>query len=259
MMSNSLDSSVASDNVISAKNDLKNRSNGIEANDENHAFFSIVSHNIKNPFVSLLGFSELLFNDFDELNEDERKFYVSEIKKSADSTYNYVEKFFEWIYYKSGKIQLNFVDINLSECIVDVLNTINKRYKEKIEINVEVDKNIVIHADENSIKKILFNILENAIKFSNSDPTIKIFVEKIEEKGKVKVEISDNGIGINKVDLAKIFNITEDPSLIGTNENKGAGISLILTRELVELNNGTIQIKSNLGEGSTFSICLEGK
>ncbi|MCP5060957.1 MAG: HAMP domain-containing histidine kinase [Ignavibacteriae bacterium] len=258
-MSNSLDSSIASDTLITDENDLKNRQSGIEANDKNHSFFSIVSHNIKNPFASLLGFSELLFNDFDELNEEERKFYVSEIKKSADSTYNYVEKFFEWIYYKSGKIKLNFVNINLSECIFDVLNQFNKRYKENIEVNAEVDPNIVIHADEDSIKKVLFNILENAIKFSDKDPTIQISTEKIEEKGKVKVEITDNGIGINKVDLAKIFNITEDPSLIGQSENKGAGISLILTRELVELNNGTIKIKSNLGEGSTFSICLEGK
>jgi len=259
MMSNSLKSSFASDTSNTAKNKLENRSSGIEANNENHAFFSIVSHNIKNPFSSLLGFSELLFNDFDDLNDDERKFYVSQIKKSADSTYNYVEKFFEWIYYKSGKIKLSFVEINLRKCLVDVIEDMNQNSNKNIRINLEIDESIAIRADKNSIRKVFFNIVENAIKFSTKDPKIQISAEIIQGKDKVKIEISDNGIGINKVDLAKIFNITEDPSLIGPNENKGAGISLILTRELVELNNGIIQIKSNLNEGSTFLICLEGK
>ncbi|MEE9430574.1 MAG: HAMP domain-containing sensor histidine kinase [Melioribacteraceae bacterium] len=239
------------------KSNTIKKKKGIENTNENQAFFSIVSHNIKNPFASLLGFTDLLFEDFDELNDEERKYYLEEIKKSAQSTFNYTEKFFEWIYYRTGKIDFTFSDLNLRSCVENTLLKIEKKYPEEKSISVNVDEFIEVRADEDSLEKILFNLVENAILFSKPNPVISIKAEKNNDK--IKIIISDNGIGIKEEDLTKIFDLAKDPSTIGESSYNGSGISLILIKELVEQNNGTIHIESNFGEGSNVSFFLEGK
>ena len=224
---------------------------GFTTNAEQQAFFSVISHNIKNPFSTLLGFTELLFEDFDELDDKDRKFYLNEIKKSANFTYNYVEKFFEWIYYKTGKIKLEFQPIKLKKVVEKI---IDKFENGKISIECNINDNLTVYADLDSLEKILYNLVDNAIKFTNSTPEIIITAKSVNNK--IKISIQDNGIGISQEDINKLFNIAIDPKNIGQSSNKGVGLGLILTKELIGLNNGTISVESSIDKGSRFSLFL---
>ncbi len=227
-------------------------SSGYETESENKKFFSIVSHNIKNPFSTLLGFTELLFEDFDQLDDTEKKFYLNEIKKSANYTYRYIEKFFEWIYYKTGKIKLEFQAINVNRTINKIVETFTSNSKIIIENNI--DKNLTVYADLYSFEKIFYNLIENGIKFSEPNTKIELFGRKLNNK--IEISVKDNGTGISKNDIKNLFDISIDPTLIGSNKNKGTGLGLILTKELIILNNGIITVESSPGKGSTFSVTL---
>ena len=224
---------------------------GINSNAEQQAFFSVISHNIKNPFSTLLGFTELLFEDFDDLDNQDRKFYLNEIKKSADFTYKYIEKFFEWIYYKTGKVKLEFQPIKISELIEKVINEFDIEEKS---IKCNIDENLTVYADSDSLEKMLYNLIDNAIKFTNKTP--EIFISAKTVNNNIEISIKDNGIGILQDDIDKLFNITADPKNIGNSTNKGVGLGLILIKELITLNNGTISVKSDINSGSEFSLFL---
>jgi K+-sensing histidine kinase KdpD len=239
---------------ITYRPDSNVRKFGINANNENHAFFSVISHNIKNPFSTLLGFTDLLFEDFDELDNEERKFYLNEIKKSANFTYQYIEKFFEWIYYKTGKIKLEFQPIRVKETIEKIIKRFESDNNYKFSIETIVDKNLTVYADLDSLEKILYNLIDNAIKFTTSSPKIIISAKTLNDK--IEISIQDNGIGISSEDIKKLFNIAIDPINIGKHNKKGIGLGLILTKELITLNNGTISIDSNKDKGSIFSLVL---
>lgn len=202
----------------------------------------------------MLGFSDLLFEDFDELNNEERKFYLNEIKKSANFTYQYIEKFFQWIYYKTGKMKLEFEPIKIHTAIEKIANKLNNNYNSKISIINNVTENLTVYADFDSFEKIINNLIDNAIKFTNSTPEITITAKT--HNNKIEISIKDKGIGISEEDIVKLFNIAIDPSGIGGNGNKGVGLGLILTKELITLNNGTISVESNINEGSRFSFVL---
>ncbi len=251
IISNKLNDSGKTKNAI--HNTLGLNSFSIDASKENHAFFSVISHNIKNPFSTLLGFSDLLIEDFDELDNEEKKFYLSEIKKSADFTYQYIEKFFEWIYYKTGKIKLEFLSINVNETVEKIINKI-EIINDNHPINVKIDKSLTVYADPDSFEKVLYNLIDNAIKFSAANSQIEIFA--IEKNSQIEISIVDNGIGIAQEDLNKLFNISIDPKIIGNSNNKGIGLGLILTKELITLNKGIINVESSINEGSKFSIIL---
>ena len=115
-------------NKVKFDNMQQQKSLGIAASKENKEFFSIISHNIKNPFATLLGFSDLLIEDYDELNDEERKYYLDEILKSANFTNKYLERFFEWIYYKTGKAKIHLEEINLADLINNSISLINKKF-----------------------------------------------------------------------------------------------------------------------------------
>lgn len=235
-------------------NTLGFNSFSIQPSKENHAFFSVISHNIKNPFSTLLGFSDLLFEDFDELDNEEKKFYLSEIKKSAKFTYQYIEKFFEWIYYKTGKIKLEFQSINVKETVKTIIGNLENQKNLKIPISVQIDDAITVYADPDSFEKIIYNLIDNAIKFTTSNP--KIVISAREYDTKIQISIQDNGIGIAPEDISKLFNISIDPVTIGNSNNKGIGLGLILTKELITLNKGIINVESSIEKGSIFSIIL---
>ena len=206
-------------------NKFDNTKIGILPTKENKAFLSIIAHNIKNPFGALLGFSEMILEDYEELNDTEKKLYISEINKTSKLAYKYLDRFFEWTYYKTGKIKLNFDHNNLRELIsISVEKTLlSSNYTGEVKLNI--DKNIEVRVDSESIVKMFHYLIEN-------------------------------GIGIKEEKLRKLFNITEN---VGVNEKHnefGTGLGLILTEQLVNLNNGSIKINSSSGVGTTVTVKL---
>ncbi len=216
-------------------------------------FFSIIAHDLKNPFQTIIGFSdmqkeELKAGDFGEVDH-----YAGMINTSAVQTLRLLENLLEWANSQRGKISFNPSYINLSELFHDEFFMLNERATEKnIELLKSFDDNLTIVADKNMIKTILRNLISNAIKFTSKNG--KVEIKAIIEDGQVVISVSDNGIGMTKETIAKLFRLDANLSTRGTENEKGTGLGLFLCREFIEKHNGKIIVESEKDKGSLFKI-----
>ncbi|MBK7105362.1 MAG: HAMP domain-containing histidine kinase [Ignavibacteriae bacterium] len=242
-------------NIKDFENSNSELSAGIPASKENNEFFSIISHNIKNPFTTLLGFSDLLFEDYEQLDDEERKFYLNEILKSAHFTNKYLERFFEWIYYKTGKVKINIENLDLKEQINNSIKLITQKLNTRNPI-FNCEQQIYVKADSESFNKILYYILENAVIHSGNSEKVLISCIIDEFNESAKIIIKDFGVGISEQQMSKLFKVNEDITLNSANRIKGTGLGLILADLLLKINNGKIELKSKLNEGVEVIIEL---
>ncbi len=218
-------------------------------------FFSIISHDLKSPFNGLLGISEMLESDFDELSKDEVKEMVSVMKNLSFSVYALLESLLQWAQTQTGKMEYEFEKLDMFEMgnsIIELLavNATNKN----ILLKNNIAENTFVFADNNAISTVVRNLVSNAIKFTKPDGVIKIEAETIRDK--IVISVSDTGIGMSKENMNKLFKIEFNHTTVGTNDETGSGIGLILCKELVKKHNGKIWLESVLGVGSKFSFSL---
>ncbi len=218
-------------------------------------FFSIIAHDLINPFQPLLGLSELLVTDIDRLSDDEIRRYAGMIKESAMRSYNLLSNLLKWTQSQTGRLTYAPEQIYLW----DILNEILSFYKENARIkNIHllnhVDKDVVIYADRELLSAILRNLISNAIKFTGRNGYVK--VEARQKGDMVEVIIEDNGIGIEEEKLDKLFDLETATSTKGTENEEGTGLGLILCKEFVEKNGGKIWVESRKGKGSTFHFTV---
>ncbi|MDA3942660.1 MAG: ATP-binding protein [Bacteroidetes bacterium] len=226
-----------------------------EANSTKDKFFSIIAHDLKNPFNVLLGLSEILDQEYDQLDYDEKKEIISALRVSTDDLYKLLENLLSWSRTQQGKLKMNPQTINLAELVSENIDLLRQQATVKnIQIVPLVNQELETTADYNAITTVIRNLLSNAIKFTHQGGTITIRTETANDQAKISVE--DNGIGIAKENQAKLFRIDEQFKLPGTMLEKGTGLGLILCREFAEANSGTLTLSSTLGEGSIFSLTL---
>jgi PAS domain S-box-containing protein len=225
-----------------------------ELNASKDKLFSIVAHDLKSPFSPLLGLSEILATDFDSLTPVEVKEYSLEINKALKNQFNLLESLLNWSRMETGKIIVCPDCYNLFEKVTEVTNLMNVNAKNK---NISLINNIyletVVFADKNMLYSILQNLLTNAIKFTNPGGNINIFAKDL--GGYVEVIVKDNGIGIKDEDMQYIFGLNCFTTY-GTNKEKGTGLGLLICKEMVEKNGGTIRVESEYGKGSKFIFTL---
>lgn len=226
-----------------------------EANLTKDKFFSIIAHDLKNPFNVLLGLSEILDTDFDFLENEEKKEIVTALRKSTDDLYRLLENLLSWSRAQQGKIEMKPTKIRLSEIIDENIRLLKEQAKAK---NINLQSTVVpeLHAlaDYNAITTVVRNLLSNAIKFTNSGGHIDISSESADNL--VLIAISDSGTGIEEANMEKLFRIDEQFKREGTMNEKGTGLGLAICKEFTEANNGTLSASSVYGEGSTFTIAL---
>jgi PAS domain S-box-containing protein len=224
-----------------------------EANAAKSKLFSIIAHDLKNPFNSLMGFSQLLLKNFGKYSPDKIKEYVSYINKSAQQGFSLLENLLEWSRTQTGKLEVQKISFDLVKLISEAYNLLLAFAKSKeISITLNFPENLFVLADENMIKTVLRNLISNAIKFTHRQG--KIFIKAFKDNNWAIVEITDNGIGISLENLRILFNIDNEYSSLGTEKENGTGLGLILCQEFLNLNNGTIEVESKKNEGSTFRI-----
>ncbi|MEZ5083711.1 MAG: tetratricopeptide repeat-containing sensor histidine kinase [Bacteroidales bacterium] len=228
-----------------------------DANQTKDKFFSIVAHDLKSPFNSLLVLTKLLLDDYGTFSHEERKQFISQIKSSAENTYSLLENLLQWASTQSGKTVIVKEKINLfkmSEESVSLLAPIAKNKKISLQSIIESD----IHgfADKNMISTVMLNLLSNAVKFTQQKGEIKI--SACEKNNHIEVLISDSGVGISKKNIDKLFKPGEKFQTVGTDREKGTGLGLILCKEFVEKNDGEIWVESEEGKGSKFYFSLPG-
>jgi len=226
-----------------------------ELNAKKDRFFSILAHDLKNPFNLLIGFSKLLMSNTAKLQQAEIEKYASIIFQAAKSGHALLENLLQWSRSQIGKIQINRELIDLSGLMRRVLdfqsNTIEKKSIEIIN-NCQTDTYAFI--DANLIHNVLSNLLSNAVKYSFAKGKIEIWTEQVDDYARVCIR--DYGIGIDLQDQAKLFRIDVNPNTIGNNVEKGTGLGLILAKEFVEKNHGKIWFESEINVGSTFYVDL---
>ncbi|MGE5683269.1 MAG: PAS domain S-box protein [Bacillota bacterium] len=230
-----------------------------ELNASKDKLFSVVAHDLRSPFSSLLGFSEFLTQNIDELSDDEIKDFSLRIYNSLKKVLKLVENLLEWARLQSGKFEFTPIDFELGELIRDVID-INQVTSARKNIQVVFNDNndhINVYADKNSIETVIRNLLSNAIKFSEHDSKVEIAINCYSSHA--EVSIKDYGIGISSEDITKLFKIDSNYTRPGTAKEKGTGLGLILCREFVEKNGGKIWVESQPGSGSTFRFTIPKK
>ena len=224
-----------------------------ELNASKDKFFSIIAHDLKNPFQSIIGFSEMLNEEIDAEHPAKIKQFTKMINTSAVQTLRLLENLLEWANSQRGKISFNPGLINLSELFHDEFMMLNEMAIEKnIELIKSFDDDLTIVADANMIKTILRNLISNAIKFTNKNG--KVELKAMIDKGQVVISVSDSGIGMTQETIGKLFRLDANLSTRGTENEKGTGLGLFLCKEFTEKHGGKIVVESESDKGSLFKI-----
>ena len=226
-----------------------------ELNESKDKFFSIIAHDLKSPFTSLLGLSEFLLNDYESLTSEDIRNFSENIYKSAKGVFNLLENLLQWSRFQTGRMEFLPTNFNVNELLEQTISLYKVNIvKKNISIKYFADKEVNVFADKFMIDTVIRNLVSNAIKFTPNNGEIELSA-KFEGRFAL-IEISDNGVGISKENIKKIFTLGERITTLGTDKEKGTGLGLILCKEFIEKNNGDITVQSILGQGTKFTILL---
>ena len=218
-------------------------------------FFSIISHDLRSPFNAILGFSDILTEEWDELSEADRKNFLQNIRKTAHNTFDLLDRLLEWSRIQTGKMKFSPARLNLGNLVQENFSLLSPSADRKfIQFVREIPEDRVAWADKDAILLVLRNLINNAIKFTNHGGVITVSAAPVNNQ--VVVTISDTGVGISAENLKKLFRFEEQLKTEGTDKEKGSGLGLVLCREVVERSDGRIWAESTEGEGSRFSFSL---
>jgi len=219
-------------------------------------FFSIIAHDLRSPLGAILSFSNLIEDECTSSKEVETVAeYNNYLNQSAHNLNSLLENLLEWSKSQLGNIKYQAETCDLSEIVLDNIEIQKLRAKEKsIEITTKLDKAIKIRADINMIDTVIRNLLSNAIKFSF--PKSEIIVYHKIEGNFIHLSVQDQGMGISQSQQKKLFKIDSNLSTLGTNNETGTGLGLILCKEFVEKNGGRIWIDSEEDKGATFTFTI---
>lgn len=226
-----------------------------EINLSKDKFFSILAHDLKSPFHYLLGYSDLLRNEYATLSDEERKKFVSIIHSNSQRLYNLLENLLAWSRLQTGRMDFELELFDLSKEIKQLVETVRVSAVHKhITIESVLSENTLLNADRNMIRSAIHNLLTNAIKYTPENGLVSIRSNSTDVY--VEVSIKDNGVGMSPDEMAKLFRIDVSVSRPGTNKEPGTGLGLILSKEFIEKNGGSIYVESEPEKGSHFRVTL---
>lgn len=222
---------------------------------EKDKLLSIIGHDLRNPFASIIGYMDLLKDEFKKEQNSDHFNYVSQILNVSRSTYNLLENLLQWANSKTGVLEMNPEVIEVNPLVENALNMVNSQASFKnITIEKALQGNAIVYADKNMIQTVLRNLISNAIKFSEENSMVKICVE--EKNNSIITSVSDEGVGMSEEDLEIIFS-EKNLQRSGTMNETGTGLGLVLCYEFIQKHKGSIWVESTLGKGSTFYFSLD--
>ncbi len=242
--------------LIRTKEDLENASKKlVEANLNKDKMFSIIAHDLKNPFNSLFGSASFLKQNFENCTNSDIQILTENIYNSAKVIYGLLENLLDWSRLQTNQVYIKKDKINIFEIISNIVQLYKEILKKK-EINIDllIEHNIEIIADKHSLETVIRNLTSNAIKFSYTGSKIIIGLEKHEKD--VIIYVKDFGVGMSKEKVDKLFLVEESKSTLGTQNETGTGLGLMICKEMVERNGGKIWVESEIKKGTTFYILL---
>jgi PAS domain S-box-containing protein len=226
-----------------------------ELNTIKDKLFSILGHDLRSPFSTVLGFSGELREGAKLYSFDEIESLAGEIQKSGETALALLENILSWARSQTGQIKILWVRTDLNAVIQDVVNQSSLQAMSKgILIIFQPHSAFIFETDENILRTILRNLLSNAIKFTKPGGNITVRTNATDSF--IEVSVADNGIGMTKEFAGNLFSDIVNPTTYGTNNEKGTGLGLAICKELVERIGGTINAKSEPDNGSTFTFTL---
>jgi PAS domain S-box-containing protein len=226
-----------------------------ELNATKDKFFSIISHDLKNPFNNIIGLTDLALDDPDDISQEGLLEYMKTINASASQAYALLQNLLDWSRAQTGAISPVLVHHDLYDIVSNAINNVVFMANSKnIVIENYIDPDQWVICDYDMMFTVLRNLLTNAIKFSHKNSKVEILIEE-HEQYKV-LSVRDYGMGISDEQKVKLFDIASNSSQPGTNNEKGTGLGLILVNDFVKLNNGELSFESIQGEGTTFKVSL---
>jgi signal transduction histidine kinase len=234
-----------------------------EANSAKDAFFSIISHDLKNPLSAIKTYIEIL-KYRDKIEEAQMSEMTDALDKAVGSVCDMLDNLLNWARAQSGKIK-SFPDVLPVGALIESLLESFKlgANSKKIKINTQIKNDVLAYADPDLVRIIIANLVSNALKFSYVDSEIKILASddrlEFDTAPKVCIRVVDNGVGISPEAISNLFRIDVHHSSVGTRNERGTGLGLILCKEFAEKCGGDIYVESEVGKGSVFSLVLPAK
>jgi signal transduction histidine kinase len=217
--------------------------------------FSIIAHDLRGPFNSIIGYSQFLKDNFRNYNAEETEKYLDIINSSAQNTFNLLVNLLSWAKNQTGQTIFKPESLELKKVAEEVAELLGSSAKTKnISISINLPSDLTIYADKNMLRTILQNLISNAIKFTN--PAGRISINAAASTGNVEISVSDNGIGIRKKDIKNLFTLATANSTNGTSNETGSGLGLVLCREFVERHGGKIWVEGKPGKGTDFKFTM---
>jgi len=218
-------------------------------------FISIIAHELKNPFNSILGFLDLLKKNWQKYDAEKIHMMLDQLYHSSTITFDLLNNLLNWTNIKNGKFHLNQESISISEVLNEELNNVHLMTKQKnIVINDQIDERTKAYCDKNLLRIIFRNLITNSIKYSRVKS--EIIVSAVEKEEFIEIHIKDFGIGIKPEVLEVIFKNHTLKSAIGTANESGTGLGLLMCKEYIETGGGKIWVESVLGQGAEFKFTI---
>ena len=217
-------------------------------------FFSIVAHDLKNSIHAFTGFLSLINQQASDQSISQIRKDISELEVHSANVAKLLENLLEWARTQTGNISYQPTKFNINTELHQIIELFTPNAAQKNIKLVYSGTDLFINADKEMIKTVCRNLINNAIKFTNKGGKITVTSEKMNDN--LKITVADNGIGMSKETLNKLFKADKHISITGTNKEKGTGLGLLLCRELLSYNNGEIKVYSELGVGSEFVVYL---
>jgi signal transduction histidine kinase len=226
-----------------------------EMNATKNKFFSIIAHDLKSPLNQLLGLSNLMQQLLDHEETEELQKVVKLMHDSARRGKDLLDSLLEWSRAQLDSARLEPAAFNVRQMAEEVVQLMGPlACEKKISMDISIDATIEAYGDRNMITTVLRNLISNAIKFTEQNGSVKISARK--QRHMVEVEIKDDGIGMHEQDVSKLFRLDVNPITIGKSKQKGTGLGLIISKEFVEKNGGSISAQSEDGKGSAFIFTM---
>lgn len=229
-----------------------------QLNDTKDKFFSIVAHDLRSPINTLCSFSNILSLNSSLMTPGEISKYSKDINHSTENALNLIDNLLTWASSQMNRVEFNPTEINVKPTVEKVLAQLNNvASNKKIRVKTSINSTVQVFADKDHLMLILRNLIGNALKYTKEGGRV-IISSKNTSPSKTEIKVTDTGVGMNELQLSSLLQLdSKQQNTTGTAGEKGTGLGLILCQEFLEKNNGSIDISSSEGKGSTFTVTLQ--
>ena len=219
--------------------------------------FSVIAHDLKNPFNVIMGYSELLLANFTKWNKEKILYFITLLRETSENAYSLLENLLNWSRSQSGSLNFNPSQHSVKDVLQVMINELNSAaQKKEIKLNYKMSPaDLKVNADLNMLTAILRNLITNAIKFSNKEGKVEISAD-VYLKNWVVFGVKDYGIGIDQGSIEDLFHISKSKTSSGTEGEKGTGLGLIICKDFIEYHKGKIWVESKPGKETTFYFTI---